>query len=223
VSPLPERLIDRWRDGCGDADPEYGMLYWHILLGGDPEMRMTAQDAQSRVSHFSGLHLTPLQWLHLTVLTAGPADQISEHARSEMLARARSYLAGTGSITVEFGRVFYHQEAIVLTAHPAEALQPIREAAQRATRAVTGHSGANGRSSPQWAPHVTLCYSTRLQPAQPIIAALGERLPSCQIAIDTLSLVVQQGAEWLWNWKPVGTVSLLGSSPTRLAGTARGT
>jgi 2'-5' RNA ligase len=223
VSPLPERLIDRWRDGYGDADPEYGTLYWHILLGGDPELRVTAQAAQSRVSQFPGLHLTPLQWLHLTVLAAGPSDQISAHARSEMLARAGSYLGGTGSITVEFGRVFYHQEAIVLMAHPSEALLPIREAAERATRTVTGHSGANGRSSAQWAPHVTLCYSTSVQPAQPIIAALGERLPSCQIAIDTLSLVVQQGAEWLWNWTPVGTVSLLGSSPTRLTGTAKET
>jgi hypothetical protein len=157
------------------------------------------------------------------VLTAGPADQIPDDARSEMLAIARSSLSETEPVTVELSQILYHPEAIVLAARPAEALIPIREAAQRATQAVTGHSGADDRSSPQWTPHVTLCYSTTVQSAQPIIAALGKRLPSCRISIDTLSLVVQQGAEWLWNWSPAGTVTLAGSSPARLSGKARGT
>jgi 2'-5' RNA ligase len=208
VSPLPESFIDRWRDGYGDADPEYGTLYWHVLLGGNPQLRTTVQAAQSRVAHFTGLHLTPLQWLHLTVLTAGPSDQIPENARNNMLAMARSYLADTGPITIEFSRIFYHAEAIVLVAHPAEALSPIRKATQRATHAVIGHSGNDDRTSSQWIPHVTLCYSTSVQPAQPIIAALGKELPRCQVPIDTLSLVVQQGAEWLWNWSPAGVIPL---------------
>lgn len=222
MSPLPERLANRWRDGYGDADPEYGTLYWHVLLGGNPRLRTAVQAAQNRVAHFTGLHMTPLQWLHLTVLAAGPSDQISEHSRNEMLAIATSYLADTGPITIEFSRIFYHAEAIVLNAHPAEALSPIREAAQRATRAVTGYNGNDDRSSRQWIPHVTLCYSTSVQPAQPIIAALGKELPSCEVSIDTLSLVVQQGAEWLWNWSPAGAVSLAGSSPPRLPGKREG-
>jgi 2'-5' RNA ligase len=223
MSPFPEQLIDRWRDGYGDATPERGLLWWLVLLDSSPQLRAAAQAAQSRISSFPGLHMTPLHRLHLSVLIAGPADEIPEHARSEMLAIARSYLAGTGPIIIEFSRIFYHPEAIVLTAHPAEALSPIREAAQRATQAVTGHSGTDDRSSPQWIPHVTLCYSTSVQPAQPIIAALGKRLPSCQATIDTLSLVAQQGAEHLWNWSLAGAVSLPGCSPARLADKARGT
>jgi 2'-5' RNA ligase len=216
MSPLPERFTDRWRDGHGSADPEYGLLWWLVLLGSDPQLRNAAQAAQNRISNFSGLHMTPLQWLHLTVLIAGPADQISEHARNEMLAIARSSLSGTGPITIELSRIFYHPEAVVLTAHPAEALSPIRQAAQRATQEVTGHIGTDDRSSPQWTPHVTLCYSTSDQPTQPIIAALGKEVPACQVSIDNLSLVVQQGAEWLWDWSPVGAISLPGSPPTRL-------
>ncbi len=166
--------------------------------------------------------MTPLRRLHLTVLIAGQADQIPEHDRKEMLANARSCLADTGPITVEFSRIFYHPEAIVLAAHPAEALSPIRDAAQRATQAVTGHCGGDDRSSPQWIPHVTLSYSTVIQPAQPIITALGKRLPSCQVTIDKLSLVEQHGSERLWNWSLAGAISLPGSSPARLAGKARG-
>ena len=218
MNPLPEQFTGRWRDGHGSADSEYRLLWWLVLLGSDPQLRSAAQAAQSRVSNFPGLHMTPLQWLHLTVLIAGPADQISEQARIEMLAIARSSLSGTGPITIELSRIFYHPEAIVLTAHPAEALSPVREAAQRATQAVTGRSGTDDRSSPEWTPHVTLCYSTSDQPAQPIITALGKELPKCQVSIANLSLVVQQGAEWLWNWSPVGAVSLPASPSARLPG-----
>jgi 2'-5' RNA ligase len=216
VSPLPEQFTGRWRDGHGSADREYGLLWWLVLLGSDAQLRSAAQAAQSRISHFPGLHMTPLRWLHLTVLIAGPADQISEHARNDMLAIARSSLSGTGPITIELSRIFYHAEAIVLTANPAEALSPIREAAQRATQAVTGHSGTDDRSSPEWMPHVTLCYSTSIQPAQPIVTALGKEIPNCEVSIDNLSLVIQQGAEWLWNWSPAGAVSLPAAPQARL-------
>ena len=222
MSPFPEQLIDRWRDGYGESAPEHSLLWWLVLLGNNPQLRTAVQAAQSRISNFSGLHMTPLRRLHLTVLIAGPADQIPEHDRNEMLAIARSCLADTEPITIEFSRIFYHPEAIVLTAHPAEALSPIRDAAQRATQAVTGHSGNDDRSSPQWIPHVTLSYSTTIQPAQPIIAALGKRLPSCQVTIETLSLVEQQGSERLWNWSLAGAASLPGYPPALLAGKARG-
>jgi 2'-5' RNA ligase len=222
MSPLPKQLIDRWRDGHGAFEPEHGTLYWHVLMGGKPQLRDAALTAQTRISKFSGLHMTPPQWLHLTVLPAGPASQIQDDARNEMLTVARSSLSGIGPIEIEFNRVFYHPEAIVLRADPAEALNPIREAAERATQAVTGGSGTNARSSASWMPHVTLCYSTSRQRAEPIIAALGTELPRCRVSVDTLSLVVQQGAEWLWNWSPVGSVSLQDSLPTRLPGN-RGT
>jgi 2'-5' RNA ligase len=223
MSPLPKQFIDRWRDGYGAAGPGYGMLYWHVLMGSSPQLRDAAQTAQARISKFSGLHMTPLQWLHLTVLIAGPASQIPDDARDEMLTVARSSLSGIGPIAIEFSRIFYHPEAIVLGADPAEALSPIRKAAEQATRAVTGGRGTNARSSTSWVPHVTLCYSTSMQRAEPIIAALGTELPSCRVSVDTLSLVLQREAEWLWNWSPVGSVSLQDSLPTRLPGITGGT
>jgi 2'-5' RNA ligase len=204
MSPLPVNLTDRWRDGRGAGDPEPGTLYWHVLLGGDPQLRTAAQAAQSRIARFTGLHMTPLEWLHLTVLAAGPADQAPEQAIKQMLAIARSSLTGIKPITVEFSRVFYHPEAIGILAHPAEALTPVRQAALTATRAVTGHDGP----APLWTPHVTLSYSTSEQPAGPVIAALGKDLPVCRVSVDALSLVVQRGAEWLWDWHPAGAVTL---------------
>ena len=212
MSPLPKQLINRWRDGYGAADPAAGTAYWHILLGGNTKLRETARTAQERLAEFTGLHMTPLQWLHLTVLIAGPVNQISDQAMNEMLTIARLSISDTAPIEIEFSRIIYHPEAIVLSAEPVGALTPIREAAQQATRAVTGHDGIAERSSLIWTPHVTLCYSISTQPTEPIIAALGKKLPDCPVTIDAFSLVIQHGAEWLWNWSPVGTVSMTGSS-----------
>jgi 2'-5' RNA ligase len=174
-------------------------------------LRESARIARDRLAGFDGLHMTPLQWLHLTVLVAGPANQIPEQAMSEMLSLARRSVTSTAPITIELSKVIYHPEAIMLAAQPAEALDSIRDAAQQATFAVTGNSGTTDRSSRTWVPHVTLAYSTSAQPADPIIAALGKNLPSCRLTIDAFSLVIQRGSEWLWNWSPVGTVSLPGS------------
>jgi 2'-5' RNA ligase len=217
MSPLPSQLADRWRDGRGAAGAGAGTLYWHVLLGGNSQLRKTARIAQNRLAKFTGLHMTPLQWLHLTVLIAGPANQISGQAMDEMLAAARLSVSGTAPITIELSQVIYHPEAIVLAAQPAGALSPIREAARQATLAVTGRDAVAERSSPIWTPHVTLCYSTSTQPAEPIIAALGKKLPDCQVTIDSFNLVIQRGAEWLWNWSPVGTIHISGSLPDAAA------
>jgi 2'-5' RNA ligase len=208
MSPLPKQLADRWRDGYGAAEPESGTLYWHILLGEKAQLRNAASTAHERLSEFTGLHMTPLQWLHLTVLVAGPVDGISGEEMNEMLAIANKYVSGTAPITIELSQIVYHPEAIMLAAKPSEALSPIREAAQQATRTVIGRNGVADRSSPIWTPHVTLCYSTGAQPAEPIIEALGAKLPDCLVTIDAFSLVIQRGSEWLWNWSPVGTVPM---------------
>src|SRR5260370_18028134 len=127
MSPLPRQLVDRWRDGRGAAEAGAGTLYWQILIGGNSQFRKAASTAQDGLAKFTGLHMTPLQWLHLTVLIAGPANQISGQAMDEMLAAARLSVSGTAPITIELSRVIYHPEAIVLAAQPTEALSPIRE------------------------------------------------------------------------------------------------
>jgi hypothetical protein len=55
---------------------------------------------------------------------------------------------------------------------------------------------------------VTLCYSTSQQSAAPIISALGKVLPTREITIDKLSLVIQRGSALSWDWRPIGTIYL---------------
>ena len=65
MSPLPDRLVDRWEHRA-EAPSGGGMVYWHVLLGNHPQVQELAREAQERLSGFAGLHMTPLQWVHIT-------------------------------------------------------------------------------------------------------------------------------------------------------------
>ncbi len=121
---------------------------------------------------------------------------------------ARAVRAGrAGPQEAVLNRVLYHPEAIMLRVDPKDALNPILEAAQSATLAVTGRTGVISGSA-SWTPHMTLCYSTSQQSAGPIIDVLGKEVPGCRVRINALSLVVQRGGELLWDWYPIGVAHL---------------
>jgi hypothetical protein len=60
--------------------------------------------------------------------------------------------------------------------------------------------------------HLAISYSTGEQPAAPVIAELGKTVPGCEVTIDQLSLVVQNGPEQLWDWRVTGAARLGGHS-----------
>jgi 2'-5' RNA ligase len=151
--------------------------------------------------------MTPPEWLHVTILRAGTADTMTQNDMSRMLARAQAELTRTAPVTVTLQRVFYHPEAIVLGVSPGSALAPVLAAARTATREVRGSDAAEDN---EFAPHLTLCYSTEEQPAAPVIAELGKTIPPCEVTIGELSLVVQDGPEDQWNWRVAGSARLLG-------------
>lgn len=195
---LPEHFTDRRQPRPGAPDFT-DSLCWHLLLGDQEPVQAIAAEARQRLAGFTGLHLTPLRWLHATVLLIGRASDLTQADLDQMLTKARLNLIGAAPQTVTLGRVIYHPEGIVLPMTPASALAPIFDAAQAATLEVTGTPGATSTPGPSWHPHVTLCYSTSHQPAAPIIAALGKALPGREVTIDKLSLVVQHGPALSWD------------------------
>jgi 2'-5' RNA ligase len=211
MSALPAQMIDRWQQRAEPA-PGHGILYWHILLGDQLQVADLAHYAQQRLARFSGLHMTPLKWLHITTLVAGPADELCDEDITAMAAAASRVLSAVQPVTVTLGEVWYHPEAIMLSVQPASVLAPLHAAARAATRKVTGID-IPAADSAGWFPHVTLCYSMAQQPTAPIIDALGRQLPGCKVRINTLSLVIQRGAERQWDWCPVAAIQLGAPSP----------
>lgn len=58
---------------------------------------------------------------------------------------------------------------------------------------------------------MTVAYSRAVQPAAPIIAALGRELTPCDVTVRAISLVDQGGHEHLWNWHRIAEVPLGGT------------
>ncbi|MEU0485796.1 2'-5' RNA ligase family protein [Streptosporangium sp. NPDC006013] len=181
-----------------------GQLYWHVLLREHPEVCAVVREAHERLKGLPGLDLVAPEFLHLTTLIAGFSHEITGDQMDVMVQEAGKLLAKTSPITVTLGRVLYHPEAIVLEVRPAERLLPMLEAVRAATRAATGRDGVLAHEP--WTPHVTVAYSAANGPAAPIIAALGRRLPEREITIGSVSLVVQDGPETSWDWRPVAEV-----------------
>jgi 2'-5' RNA ligase len=184
--------------------PSGRTLYWHVLMADQPEVIDLARQAADRLAPFTGLHLTPLDRLHMTTFVVGPADDVTEHQLQKMIRIAADHQGGIGPIPVSLGKVLYHAEAIMVAVSPAAALTPIRSAALAATEQV----GLQAAGELDWTPHVTLCYSTADQPAPPIIKALGRHMPQRNINVSSLSLVIQDGPERQWHWITVGTVRI---------------
>ena len=145
MSPLPVRFTGRW-DNPSRLSYENAVC-WHLLLGGHAAVRAAAATARQRLARFTGLHMTPPQWLHVTVLRAGTADLVTQGDMSRMLALAQADLARTAPVTVTLRRVIYHPEAIVLSVSPGSALAPVLTAARTATRAVLGADPGDGEET----------------------------------------------------------------------------
>jgi 2'-5' RNA ligase len=206
--PLPERMVDRWEHRA-DIRPGQGQLYWHFLLSSQPQAQALASTGRDRLAGFNGLHFTPLERLHITAFTPGPAIRPTQGDIEKLAERARWLTCGIPPATVSVGRILYHPQAIVLDVRPAGVLDPARDAVRQATESIIGSGGSSNSS--QWIPHVTLAYSTACQSAEPIIAALGNELPSCEITINSISLVWQNGPERLWDWHTITEIPLTSS------------
>jgi 2'-5' RNA ligase len=196
-------MTNRW-ESRNEPKPGQGKLYWQILFRDQPRVRALVSAAQERLTQFPGLHFTPLQWLHMTTLVVGLSEDFTAAETGQMVAFAHESLAELSPITITLGKVFYHPEAIALGMRPQGTLDPVLNAIRQATGEAVG--GARVMAGQLWNPHVTVAYSTAVQPAAPIIAALGRELPSCDTTVSSVSLVVQEGAERLWDWHLIADI-----------------
>jgi hypothetical protein len=134
MTGLPAEMIDRWEDRA-EPVPGEGLIYWHMLVGTNPDVVALAQEARRKLARFSGLHFTPCAWLHMTALIAGDASEITGQQIRQMASVASRLLADVPPPTVTVGKILYHPEAIMLASQPADALLPVLEAVREATQA----------------------------------------------------------------------------------------
>lgn len=198
-------MTNRWESRT-EPESGQGRLYWHILFRDQPRVAATASIGQEKLRDFHGLHFTPQEWLHITMLVPGLASEFTSTKIDNMVTHAGQMLSDFPSIQITLSRIFYHPEAIILSVEPNHALDSLRKAVWQATTLATGTSEES--ECQPWIPHITLAYSTEDQPASPIINALGRDLPECKAMVNSICLVDQEGAERLWNWRVLAEVPL---------------
>jgi hypothetical protein len=108
----PAKMIDRWHNRA-ETGPGQSTLYWHMLMNDHQQVVELARDIQQRLAQFPGLHMTPLERLHMTTLVAGPSEHFSQDQLRQMIKAATAMLADTPAITVTVGGIVYHPEAIM--------------------------------------------------------------------------------------------------------------
>jgi 2'-5' RNA ligase len=206
MDPLPTQMANHWRQRPNQP-PGRLRYHWHMLFHDQPEVRRLAATAQAKLAGLPGLDMVAEQWLHLTTFVVGFADEVPHASVDTLVAQARQTLAGLAPIPVTLGRVVYYPEAVVLAVEPPGALRPVLDAVAAATRSA----GCDGHVATEpWVPHVSVAYSHGTGPAAPVVAALGERLPTTEITIGSVSLVAQTQVERSWQWQPVAEVVLGG-------------
>src|SRR5260370_17536082 len=129
-------MENHWVPETG-ADRARAQLMWLMCLGGEPEAAALAALGQARLDGLPGLDLVPPEWLHMTTVIAGYADEIPAGQIEAMTAHAQQLLAATCPVTITLSRVLYHPRVIMLAASPADALLPVLEACHEATSART--------------------------------------------------------------------------------------
>ena len=82
--------------------------------------------------------MTPLRWLHVTTLLAGPAADFAPDKLRQMTETAAGLLANTPAAAVTLGQILYHPEAVMLGVTPAETLTATMTPRVRQTHQVTG-------------------------------------------------------------------------------------
>lgn len=187
------------------TDPARAQLMWFMCLGCEPNAARLAALGHSRLHGLPGLDLVPPEWLHMTTLIAGYADEIPAGQVEAMTAHAQRLLAATCLVTITLSRVLYHPRAIMLAASPAEALLPVLDACREATATGTGSVGRLHRDP--WVPHMTLAYGNSARPAGPAIEALGRELPADKVTVQSVSLISQSPRQ-KWTWELVAEVRI---------------
>lgn len=197
-------MTNRWESRIEPRTGE-GKLCWHILLRDNHQLMELVAAAQDKLRAFPGLHFTPHQWLHLTTLVMGSSENFTNFEIDRMVALTREALTRLRPITITLGSVIYDPEAIALGIRPYGMLTPVLNALRMAAGQAIGREVA---ADPSWIPHVTVAFSTSVQPAGPIIAALGHDLPGCEATISSINLIVQEGPERSWHWRSIAKVPL---------------
>jgi 2'-5' RNA ligase len=188
-------------------------LHWHLLPPDAEQGRAALQDGYEALIGAPGLVPVMPQWLHVTVLHSGPAEDASEQELGDIIAEVRAEVRARGTAPVEltFARPSVGTVAVERAARPGAAARALWQATWNATCRVVGPD----RWPPlprTYYPHVTLAYAG-LEASLADRNVLKSLLSDCtgdevKLTFPELALVSQRHNGHSITWQTITTVPL---------------
>ncbi|MEH1056411.1 2'-5' RNA ligase family protein [Micromonospora sp. CPCC 206171] len=124
-----------WRPGWRVGRRFYA---FHVTFEDQPDLYRLADSYRSALAVAPPVTLIPDQWLHLTMQGIGFTDETTDETLAAITKEAGEQLAQLPAVDVEFGEIVVADEAIVMPAIPAEAVQRLRAATRTVIERVAG-------------------------------------------------------------------------------------
>ncbi|MEU7977641.1 2'-5' RNA ligase family protein [Micromonospora sp. NPDC049081] len=206
-----DRVRDHWwwRPGWRVGRRFYA---FHVTFTDQPELYRLADCYRSALSAAPSLTLIPDQWLHLTMQGIGFTDEVADDTLAAIIEEARKQLVRLGPVDVEFSAAIVADEAIVMPATPAEAVQELRAT----TRAALGHvlGDENVPEDPRrYRPHVSVAYLTTDGPAAPYVQAVTATEPRpAAVRITHVDVIDMHRDRQMYEWSSIARLPLEASA-----------
>lgn len=194
-----------WRPGWRVGRRFYA---FHVTFEGQPELYRVADTYRSALASAPPVTLIPDEWLHLTMQGVGFTDETTDETLAAIIEEAGTQLARLPAVDVEFGEIVVADEAIVMPAMPAEAVQRLRAATRTAIGRVVGEDQVP-EDSRRYRPHVSVAYLTGDGPAEPYVRAVEAINPeSGTVRITHVDLIEMHRDRRMYQWKTKARLSL---------------
>ncbi|WP_329014977.1 2'-5' RNA ligase family protein [Micromonospora rifamycinica] len=198
-----------WRPGWRVGRRFYA---FHVTFENQPELYRLADSYRSALSAAPALTLIPDRWLHLTMQGIGFTDEVADETLAAIVDEARGQFAHLSPIDVQFSEVVVADEAIVMPATPAAAVNRLRTTTRAALGQVLGD--ANVPEDPhRFRPHVSVAYLTTDGPAKPYLRAVAATEPApATIRVAHVEVIEMHRDREMYEWSLVARLPLQGSA-----------
>jgi 2'-5' RNA ligase len=196
-----------WRPGWTVGTRFYT---WYLTFHGYRELHALVDRYQAVLAQHVGFDLVPRRRLHLTMQGIAHSESVSNDQLDAILDATGSRLRALGRVEVHFHRPVLWPEAVTLPALPPEGPLRVRAALREAIGETLG-----AEAIPDFPdgsrPHISLAYSTRVQPSSPVAAALDvvEAGPA-SVPVKSAVLVELHRDQRMYRWRTLAEVPVAG-------------
>ncbi|MEP6815742.1 MAG: 2'-5' RNA ligase family protein [Marmoricola sp.] len=194
--PVVDQLLAHrnWRT---DWTLERTCLYWYLTFDDEPELAALFEELTPGLRRIENVDAVPADWLHLTVLEVGYADEVVRSDVAAMVAAAET-IRDLMPLRLDLGPVSTMTDAVVLGVHPSPEVLAVR-----ATLAEGLGTLRRPHDEGFW-PHVSIGYLNTDCRREEVMAAFENVVPrTVSVTVPRLTLAAVTRLETHYQWQSV--------------------